>query len=157
MTTKIKYIYLLLGLAFFLGSCHKGIKFSEIQKIPEEGWNAGHVLEFHVPVNDTTHAFDILFYMRNSYKYPYRNLWLFVETTAPAGHTRRDTLEFYLADERGQWLGKGLGDINSMLLQYQNNILFPVTGVYTITVEQAMRTENLPYITDFGVQIKKQD
>jgi gliding motility-associated lipoprotein GldH len=66
-----------------------------------------------------------------------------------------DTIEFFLADPTGKWLGSGLGSVNSMLLPYRTNIKFPQRGIYTFEFKQGMRQEELKGIMDVGLRIDK--
>jgi len=67
-----------------------------------------------------------------------------------------------MANADGTWLGKGYGSIKENKLWYKENINFPVTGVYTVRIEHAMRKNGtvdgiveLPGIIDVGVEIEK--
>jgi gliding motility-associated lipoprotein GldH len=80
----------------------------------------------------------------------------------PDGFKMVDTLEYRMADSDGRWLG--LGSINTFenKLGYRKDILFPVKGVYTLTISHAMREngkvngiESLPGILDIGIQVEK--
>ena len=132
-----------------------GYLFNEVEKIPYGKWHKDNIIEYNVPVNDTLNGFDIQIHLRNDYKYQYRNIWMFIETSAPNGNVLRDTVEFFLADQSGKWLGKGLGNINELVLDYKKNIRFPVGGIYHFKIEQAMRTDDLESIMDVGLRIKK--
>lgn len=142
-------------LAVVFSACQSGYIFNAVDKIPEGKWHKENVIEYNVPVSDTLHGFDIQFHLRNDYNYAYRNVWLFVETSSPNGNVLRDTVEFFLADQSGKWLGKGLGNVNAIVLDYKKNIRFPVSGIYHFKIEQAMRTEELKSIMDIGLRIKK--
>jgi gliding motility-associated lipoprotein GldH len=85
------------------------------------------------------------------------NLYLFVTTTAPSGHSVRDTVEVILADEKGKWLGSGLGDIWDLQQLYKQNVRFAQRGKYRFEYEQAMRTEKLPFVLDVGLRVEKAD
>jgi gliding motility-associated lipoprotein GldH len=60
-----------------------------------------------------------------------------------------------IADERGKWLGNGLGSRFDNSLLWQKNVRFPRTGVYTFEYEQGMRDEPLLGIDDIGLRIEK--
>lgn len=136
-------------------SCSGNRIFDEVVSLPEDEWKAEEVKNFTVPVNDTINAFDVWVHIRNSHTYAYSNLWLFVKTTAPSGVSMTDTIELFLADPSGKWLGSGLGSVNSMLLPYRTNIKFPQRGIYTFEFKQGMRQEELKGIMDVGLRIDK--
>ena len=112
---------------------------------------------FTVEISDTLSAYDILFSIRNNHNYPYRNLFLFVTTKSPTGQFLKDTIEYQIADEKGNWYGKGLGDIHNLSVPYKDNVLFTVPGEYSFKLQHGMRTENLEGIIDIGLIIKKRD
>lgn len=132
-----------------------GYIFNEVEKIPDGKWNKDNIIEYNVPVNDTLNGYDIQIHLRNDFNYNYRNIWMFIETSAPNGNVLRDTVEFFLADQSGKWLGKSLGNVNEILLDYKKNIRFPASGIYHFKIEQAMRTDELESIMDIGLRIKK--
>jgi gliding motility-associated lipoprotein GldH len=64
-------------------------------------------------------------------------------------------VQIILADERGKWLGKGLGDIWDYQQLYKENVRFAQKGEYIFEYEQAMRLEKLPFILDVGLRVEK--
>jgi gliding motility-associated lipoprotein GldH len=100
--------------------------------------------------------------LRNDEQYPYSNLFLIAEMTGPDGASERDTLEYEMADASGNWMGTGYGSVKENKLWYRENIVFPDSGVYTVTVSHAMRKNGsvegileLPGVLDVGLQIEK--
>jgi gliding motility-associated lipoprotein GldH len=85
------------------------------------------------------------------------NLYMFITTTAPSGHSIVDTVEVVLADDKGKWLGSGLGDIWDLQQPYKQNVRFAQRGSYSFEFEQAMRVERLPFILDVGLRVEKAD
>ncbi len=139
---------------FFFTSCTGNILFDDIHEISSVGWNANDKLIFRVPVNDISGSYNIYLHIRNSNDYEYSNLWLFLTTTSPGGISMTDTVEFVLADPSGQWLGSGLGSINTSLIPYKQNVRFPQRGIYSFEIQQGMRKEVLENIMDIGVRIE---
>lgn len=136
-------------------SCGKRIEFEEYASINDYQWDMNDVKSFDVPIQDTTHSFDVFIMLRNNGQYPWRNIHLFVTTTSPAGQQVKDTVEYYLADEMGKWLGSGWGNIWTNQLPYRINVRFPYKGIYEFNVQQGMRNEQLPGILDVGLMIKR--
>lgn len=138
-------------------SCNNGRVFEKNYKIPEGIWDRYKPITFEVQIDDTISAHNLYINVRNSSLYPMRNLFIYVRTTAPSGHSRTDTVEIMLADEKGRWYGNGLGDILDLSQLYKENIRFAQEGLYIFSYEQAMRVENLPYILDVGLRVEKSD
>ena len=67
-----------------------------------------------------------------------------------------------MAEPSGEWLGKGMGSVKENKLWFKENIVFPETGVYKVTVSHAMRRNGvveglhiLEGVTDVGLEIEK--
>ncbi|MEE4214112.1 MAG: gliding motility lipoprotein GldH [Bacteroidales bacterium] len=141
--------------ASILLSCRQGSIYNESEKIPAYSWNAGNTISFSAPVSDTLNAYNISLVIRTTNSYPYRNLFLFVETKSPEGYRIKDTVEYFLADEKGNWYGSGLGDINDLSVPFKTNVLFPDTGNYVFNIRHGMREKDLKGVSDIGIQIIK--
>jgi gliding motility-associated lipoprotein GldH len=156
--TRTTSSYLLLviisGLLVCCGS-GKNIVFIDTETIPDNIWSLQHVPQFEVSINDTVSFNNITFSIRTGSSYPFRNLWLFITTTAPNGNSLTDTLEYKLADEKGNWYGKGFGDIHELDLPYRQNVFFPVKGMYVFRIRHGMRAENLKGVYDIGLRVEK--
>jgi len=146
-------IVIILMLAYT--SCTNQNNFSFSQEIEADGWSKYYKPSFTAEIRDTLSAYDISISLRNTHKYPFRNIFLFVTTTSPSGLSIKDTVEYQLADEKGKWYGKGLGDLHNLTVPLKTNILFPVSGEFNFKIEQGMRKENLPGISDIGIIIKQ--
>jgi gliding motility-associated lipoprotein GldH len=144
------------GICLFLCllSCDKGKVYEEIVEIPSKGWAADQLIKLDMPVDDISKAYDILVHFRNTSRYEYSNVWLFIETKSPKGNSLRDTFEIKLADDAGKWLGEGIGDVNNMFVPYKQNIKFPVRGIYQVSITQAMRDTTLEHVLDFGLRLQ---
>jgi gliding motility-associated lipoprotein GldH len=154
----MKYLpVILLGGMILLGSCDPDRLYEKNIRIPEGIWFRENIVGFELEVEDTLSSYNLYINIRNTSLYPMSNLYLFVTTTAPSGHSVRDTVEIILADERGKWLGSGLGDIWDLQQLYKENIRFAQSGLYRFEYEQAMRTEKLPFIMDVGLRVEKAD
>ena len=152
-----KLIFIILSVTLFFISCDSLQVYEEYITIPDGIWNRYQPIKFEVEVSDTMNPHNIYINVRNGSYYPFSNLFVFITTKAPNGNMIKDTLEITLADDKGKWLGKGLGDIWDLQRIYKQNIRFPVSGIYTFEIEQAMRKEyeNLPHILDVGLRVER--
>lgn len=139
-----------------LSSCDPDRVFEKNKELPDYIWNANEKVSFDVNISDTLSLHNFYVNVRNADNYPFSNLYLFITTRFPDGKIARDTLECTLANDRGQWLGDGMGDIWDNQIPYKKNVRFPLRGTYTISLEQAMRVNQLPQIMDVGIRIEKQ-
>ena len=146
---------LILTSLILLQSCNSNVVYTSFLTMPSKTWELMNVSSFKVPVTDTINSNNITFTIRTGSSYPFRNIYLFVSTTAPNGKTITDTLEYYLADEKGKWIGRGFGDIHELNLPYKSNVFFPLKGTYHFNIQHGMRIENLKGVYDFGLKIEK--
>ena len=123
--------------------------------MPGNIWNKENIIQFKVNISDTVSSHNIYINLRNGSKYPYSNIFLFITTHAPNGVSVRDTFEITLADNRGKWLGKGIGNAFSNQVLYLKNVRFPYRGIYVFDIEQAMWNIKLAHIIDVGLRIEK--
>lgn len=155
--------YLLMVVAgLLIYGCGKGPVYSEFQALKNGSWDRNMIKEFKISDLEENQDYEMFINVRNDNTYPYSNLFLITELEYPDGTTYIDTLEYAMANADGSWLGKGVGSIKENKLWYKENINFPVTGVYTVRIEHAMRKNGtvdgiveLPGITDVGVEIEK--
>lgn len=100
-------------------------------------------------------TYNLNMHIRNKNNYAYSNIWLFVNIASPNGEQLIDTVEFTLAEPSGKWLGSGLGDLFDNKLPYKQNIAFPDSGTYQISIQQGMRDDVLNGIDAVGISIEK--
>jgi gliding motility-associated lipoprotein GldH len=149
-----RYLLLLIALIFLI-SCVRNVIFTDSSTMPGKTWKLDDIPVFNIPVKDTLNSNNIYFIIRTGSSYPYRNIYLFVTTTAPDGKSLTDTLQYDLADEKGEWYGKGFGDIRELKLPYKSNVFFPVSGAYKISIQHGMRIEDLKGVYDFGLRVER--
>jgi gliding motility-associated lipoprotein GldH len=148
---------LLIGVLF--SGCAEPPVFQEDAQTPAGIWERGWDPVFTFNIGDTVSAHDVYLDLRHTGDYPFSNLYAFVKLTGPDNKSLTDTVECVLADPSGRWYGKGLGFITSDRFQahvlYKLRNRFPRKGRYTLTLEQAMRTEQLQGVIDVGVSIER--
>lgn len=144
--------YLLAIICGLFVSCTGNEVFSEFRSLRNSEWSRYETLHFDVAMTDTLCAYDVRLTIRNTNDYPYRNLWLFIEKENPRGEMMRDTLNVELADLYGKWHGKGLS-LYALSLPYEEQTLFPDSGVYRYSIRQGMQSDRLTGISDVGLQV----
>ena len=146
---------IILLLLILLLSCNSDVIFTDNVTMQDNVWELSNVPDFSFLIDDTARLTDVYLTLRSGSDYPYRNLFLFVTISSPDGNIMTDTLEYYLADEKGNWYGKGFGDIHEYSLPYRTNVYFPEKGTYLIKIQHGMRIGDLPGIYDIGLRIEK--
>jgi gliding motility-associated lipoprotein GldH len=145
---------LLIFPVLLLLSCNTKPFYEEFISLPQT-WSSSNIVHFDVNISDTASAHHVYISVRNTGKYEYSNLYLFVTAHSPNGNIVRDTVEITLADERGKWLGRGAASVFTLFYPYKTNIRFPMRGIYTFDIEQAMWIRDLGNISDIGLRIEK--
>jgi gliding motility-associated lipoprotein GldH len=149
------FLSVLLLCAICFVACDNKRLLDENVSLPDSGWNVNDKKKFELQVSDIAIPANFYVNVRNADGYPYSNVYLYIKTTFPDGKFSNDTLECLLADEKGQWLGDGLGDIYDNQILFKRNVRFPMVGKYTFEMQHGMRLENLPLIMDIGLRIEK--
>ncbi|MBX2974441.1 MAG: gliding motility lipoprotein GldH [Flavobacteriales bacterium] len=156
MKPLIPFVALLFVL---LTGCSEPPVFQADVPIAEGAWDRAFKPKFTFTIDDAASKHDVFIDVRHNGDYPFNGLFVFVDLEGPGGRTARDTVECLLADATGKWYGKGQGFVFAD--RYQAHVLyklgnrFPATGEYTITLEQAMRTEKLPGVLDVGISVMR--
>lgn len=145
---KSVIILLIAGLVSLLSACSHDIVYSRFVPISSDKWAVDSVLRFDYAISDAAADYRMIVYVRHSERYPYQNMWLFI-----GDGQRQDTIEFYLADDRGQWLGDQNHGFIEMPVLLEEEKHFPDTGAYSLTIQHGMRDSLLRGITDIGVEI----
>lgn len=127
------------------------------KKINQTVWNNEEIIQFDVEVSDINSRHNFYINIRNSTDYTFSNVYFFIKTVFPDGGIAKDTVECFLADVDGRWLGRGLGKFIDNRILFRKNIVFPQKGVYSFEFEQAMRVENLIGIDEVGIRIEKSE
>jgi gliding motility-associated lipoprotein GldH len=154
---RIIIFVLIVPWAFLLWSCDANRFYDQSLELPSTGWHKDSIAGFEVRVEDTVRPYNFYISIRNTDDYPFRNFYLFLSTRLPNNNETRDTLELILADKDGKWLGKGFGAIKDNQIIIRENLLFPLAGSYHFKIEQAMRRDILPGISDIGIRIEYAD
>ena len=155
--TKLKLLVITAITSMLIAACSDNYVYNGYVTMPHERWHADSLASFRVPVSDTITFYNLFVNVRNTTDYPYQNLYLFINITAPNGASVRDTFECYLADDHGKWLGKGKGKLRDNRFIYRQNIRFGTEGDYTVTLQQAMRVEQLKGISEVGFRVELGD
>ena len=148
--------FLLLSVSLIsLIACNEGVILNEHTKFENGRWSRNQKVSYEYEVPSQDESYDIYLHFRHTGKYPYENIYFFIETLSPDNKYARDTAQMILANKKGRFLGNGIGDIFDYEFKFKEGVKFPVPGVYRLSIEQAMRVSTIEEVTDFGVRIEK--
>lgn len=143
-------------------SCDSKGTFDEYRNLENNVWNLEEPVTFEFQITDTIQKNHLYINVRNNEEYGYSNLFLITHLNFPNGKKVVDTLEYAMTDNKGRFLGSGVSEIKDNKLFYKENLNFPFSGEYKLTIQQAMRNngsvegiQSLEGITDVGFRIEK--
>jgi gliding motility-associated lipoprotein GldH len=155
---KVSLTFLASAIFVFMllfSSCSRRAIFDDVSSTGGDGWHMEEKQRFDIQVIDTMSTYRFFVHVRNDVSYRYSNLYFFMQTRFPNGNVTRDTIECVLADLSGKWNGKGTGQFRDHMILLNPSLKFPLSGKYTVDIEQAMRDEVLHGIRDIGIRIEK--
>ena len=145
-----------------LTACDENLMATDSAAFTNTAWNAGESVEFQLEPVDTINDYDIYLNMRNNQNYAYKNIWLITQMKFPQGKVFTDTLEYAMANARGEFLGSGKDVIENKLV-FKREFRFRESGTYQLKLQQAMRKsgsatplKELSGVLDIGYTIEKQ-
>lgn len=144
-----------LGMLLGATGCGEEAVYAGTQSIPEEGWKVDAPVSFAWTVTDTTLKQDFFIDIRHDASYPFSNIYFFLDVSFPNGKRLRDTIACDLADEQGNWLGSGFGNLIDQRIGFRKATAFPITGDYRMDITHAMRLDPLPGVLDVGFRLER--
>jgi gliding motility-associated lipoprotein GldH len=136
-------------------ACDPGRLYEENKTIENSSWYYKNYIPFDTQIRDTSRLYNVLVNLRVSSDYRYSNIFMWVHVTNPEKKTDQRRIEIKLADERGKWLGSGLGDIYDYQFPVLQQVKFPKSGFYRFELEQNMRDDTLLHVKSVGVRIEE--
>lgn len=152
---KFSSILFIITILVSLLSCDQNRVYENNYRIEDSNWARSNKLKFDFDIEDTSELYHLYFNFRHAGDYPFQNLYLFTKLKSPSGLIAVDTAQMILADSKGRWYGKGIGDIFDYQFKFKEYAKLNEAGTYEFTVEHGMRKKILPNITDLGVRVEK--
>jgi len=134
---RILLFFLVVGFV----SCQNENKKEVYHSFNNNTWNTDSIVSFEFDNIDTTGSHDLYLMVRHTTNFKFQNLFLFTNF-----ENQQDTLELFLSEKSGRWLGKGFGEIKELKIRIKENVNFKKNQDQIFSVEQAMRHEDLEKI-----------
>lgn len=145
-----RFLFALVVCMGLLPGCHPE-RCYQYCSVPTVGWNRADTLIYRLPDGFAGHRLTVEMDVRHTETYPYRDLWLAL-IHSPASKARHDIVHLQLADERGNWNGKGY---SGCLYQYSQQVgtvvCHPSDSILRIV--HLMKNDELPGLADVGVRL----
>lgn len=151
---RLNNLFLVWMLLLF-ASCQEPIRYHSYQPVSSTGWDREDTLSYLFLSPLPNGDYEMQIGMRHIESYPYRDIWLGLRTNWEGDslyHT--DTLHLYLADERGDWYGTGMGGVvqfaqkESVTWSLRDSISKPVIQIFHL-----MNDSVLKGISDVGIRL----
>ncbi|MEZ5012992.1 MAG: gliding motility lipoprotein GldH [Chitinophagales bacterium] len=136
-------------------SCDESRVYEKNLSIDKNGWSYDDDFSFTVNILDTASAYNMFVNVRHTDAYPYNNLWVKLITVFPDSTKEESKLNVFLSKPEGNWTGQCVDGMCFNTALIQKNFTFPQAGTYTFILEQDMRMDPLPYVTDIGLKVEK--
>ena len=155
----IKWVTLILIFSKLMGCIDSNA--IRIDKDILNGWDIENSIKFEI--NDTIDfSSNIFFHVRNNDEYPFSNIFLISSLKSNEKIYETDTLEYMMADNKGEWLGEGFSGVKESKLLWKRNWKPNFSPPYIFEIKQANRKvgqikadKKLYGILSFGLSIEK--
>ena len=135
-------------------SCADTAVIDENVAIENRVWHYEDQPQLKAHITNINKPYHVYLNLRHTPDYPYSNVFILLHQLAPDGTDTTERFELTLAEPDGRWLGKGNGSVYTHQHLIKEAVHFPDTGHYVFTLEQNMRENPLPEITDVGIRIE---
>lgn len=152
MKANLKLLFII---ALFFSACDKSVIYDNSKDIKNEIWNINDQKSFKLNIEDSLQVYNFFINIRNSVDYSWANIYMFLKINYPNGESSIDTIECFLADNTGKWLGDGVGKYRDNQIMIRQRGLFPMTGDYEFVLQHAMRDDNISGIKSVGIRISE--
>lgn len=137
-------------------SCDSSRVYEDFNDMDEAFWHLDSVQTFSFEIDDPERSYNVLATFRNASSYPYYNLYFQYTLQDSAGSILQQELkQVDLFDPiTGEPFGSGLGDLFDHSFVLQENYVFENAGKYSLSLEQYMRRDTLPFIMSVGSRVE---
>ena len=140
-------------LSFLFVCCQDSTQYYSYQPVSSAGWNREDTLLYTITPSLPKGNHEIQIGIRHSESYAYRDIWLGLRYSLKDS-LACDTIHFYLADEDGNWHGKGMGGLiqfvknTSVVLSTQDTI-----SPFDLQIFHLMNDSLLKHVCDVGIRL----
>ncbi|MEO9872886.1 gliding motility lipoprotein GldH [Ekhidna sp.] len=151
----MRYLSILV-FCFILVSCDSSRVYEDFNDMDEAFWHLDSVQTFTFDIPDSSKSYNILATFRNASSYPFYNLYFqYTLLDSTGGILKQQLKEVELFDSKtGAPRGSGLGDLFDHSFVLEENYTFDYSGNYSMSLEQYMRRDTLPFILSIGARVE---
>ena len=154
-TPDMRYLILFLSVVVFT-SCDSNRVYEDFYDMEEAFWHLDSVQTFKFDIKDVERSYNLKASFRNASSYPFYNLYFQYTLSDSAGTVLKQQLkQVNLFDPKtGEPFGSGLGDLFDHSFPLEENYKFDNPGSYSLSFEQYMRRDTLPFIMSVGARVE---
>lgn len=122
----------------------------------EAFWHLDSIQTFNFAIKDTAASYNLIATFRNASSYPFYNLYFqytLQDSTGDILHQELKQVDLF-DPKTGEPFGSGLGDLFDHSFMLEENFEFENTGTYSLSFEQYMRRDTLPFILSIGARVE---
>ncbi|WP_420317596.1 gliding motility lipoprotein GldH [Ekhidna sp.] len=137
-------------------SCDSNRVYEDFNDMEEAFWHQDSIQSFSFNIEDTSKSYVLKSSFRNASSYPFYNLYFQYTLADSTGNVLVQRLQEVdlFNPKTGEPYGSGLGDLFDHSFPLEENYSFPYSGEYTLSFEQYMRRDTLPFILSVGARVE---
>ena len=151
------HLILTVSLALLLAGCDSNALVDRYHELPQKGWTYDQTVVDTLEITQPEFYHQAYANLRINADYPYQNIYLKLNITAPDGKTTNEVISVPLAENSGKWLGSGIWNVITFQSPILHRKYFDQKGKYRIEIEQNMRLESLPSVEAVGIRVEQQE
>ena len=124
-------------------------------ELPNHNWAYVNRIKYNIKIDDETVPYNLYFNLRVTGSYRYSNIFVLLHQTSPGKKKATTRYEYKLANNDGEWLGSGSGNLYSYQMPLRTLYKFQAKGIYHFEIEQNMRDNPLHDVSDVGLRVEK--
>lgn len=124
--------------------------FIEYEKVPKAKWDGGQQLSYRFLIMEAHHPYYFDLLIRHNNNVEYCDFEVLATLSNGAFYERRDTLHLLLSEQEGLWRGSGVA-LTELSFPYLHGVQFPISGIYTLTLEPCSLRPSIRGIENVGV------
>ena len=120
------------------------------EKVPNASWKRGQQLSYRFLIMEAHHPYYFDLLIRHNNNVEYCDFEVLATLSNGAFYERRDTLHLLLSEQEGLWRGSGVA-LTELSFPYLHGVQFPISGIYTLTLEPCSLRPSIRGIENVGV------
>jgi len=156
MNQGLRSSILFLIFIFLIAGCDPSRVYEDHNDFHEAFWHVDSVQTFTFEIDDSDKAYNLYSTIRNSTIYSFHNLFFEYTIRDSVGEVLlKELKEVNLFDPvNGRPFGSGLGDLFDHRFLLEEAYQFDTVGHYSISFQQFMRLDTLPFILSVGARVE---